>query len=49
MLEDLNELIESNPDPQELKHTVAVRIFLQGCRHREIQVILGVSSGSISK
>lgn len=49
MLEDLNEMIESNPDPRELKRAVAVRMFLQGYKHREIQVILAVSSGFISK
>ena len=49
MLEDLNELIESNPDPRELKRAIAVRMFLHGYKHREIQEILGVSSGFISK
>ncbi len=49
MLEDLNEFIESNPDPRELKRAIAVRMFLQGYKHREIQEIIGVSSGFISK
>ena len=49
MLEDLQEFIQSNPDPRELKRAVAVRMFLQGYKHREIQAILSVSSGFISK
>lgn len=49
MLDDLNEFIQSNPDPRELKRAVAVQMFLQGYKHREIQAILGVSSGFISK
>lgn len=49
MPDNLNELIQSNPDPRELKRAVAVKMFLQGYKHREIQEILGVSSGFISK
>lgn len=49
MLDELNEFIESNPDARELKRAVAVKMFLQGYKHREIQGILGVSSGFISK
>jgi putative transposase len=49
MLDDLNEFIQSNPDPRELKRAVAVKMFLKGYKHREIQGILGVSSGFISK
>ncbi len=49
MLDDLNEFIQSNPDPRELKRAVAVQMFLQGYKHREIQGVLGVSSGFISK
>jgi len=49
MLDDLKEFIQSNPDPRELKRAVAVQMFLQGYKHREIQGILGVSSGFISK
>jgi len=48
-LEDLQEFIQSNPDPRELKRAVAVQMFLQGYKHREIQGILSVSSGFISK
>lgn len=49
MLNPLNELLQSNPDPRELKRAVAVKMFLQGYKHREIQGIIGVSSGFISK
>lgn len=49
MLDELNEFIQSNPDARELKRAVAVKMFLQGYKHREIQGILGVSSGFISK
>lgn len=49
MLDDLNEFIQSNPDPRELKRAVAVKMFLQGYQHREIQGVLGVSEGFISK
>lgn len=49
MLDDLKEFIHSNPEPRELKRAVAVKMFLQGYKHREIQVVWGVSSGFISK
>jgi putative transposase len=49
MAEDLAEFIESNPDPRELKRAIAVQMFLSGLKHREIQGILSVSSGFISK
>jgi hypothetical protein len=49
MAEDLTELIESNPDSRELKRAVAVQMYLSGLKHREIQGILSVSSGFISK
>ncbi len=41
----------SNPtlSPRELKRAIAVQMFLGGYKHREIQEILGVSSGFISK
>ena len=48
-MEELDALIESNPDPRELKRAVAVRMTLKGYRHREIIEILQVSSGFISK
>ncbi len=49
MRADLNKLIQSNPDSRELKRAVAVQMYLQGQRHRQIQEVLGVSSGFISK
>jgi putative transposase len=49
MREDLKALIESNPDPRELKRATAVEMFLQGYKHHQIQAILSVSSGFISK
>jgi putative transposase len=49
MSDDLTELIASNPDPRELKRAVAVQMYLSGLKHREIQRILAVSSGFISK
>ena len=49
MLDPLQAFIESNPDARELKRAVAVKMFLQGYKHREIEDILGVSSGFISK
>ncbi len=45
MLEDLNDLIDSNPGARELKRAVAVQMFLKGYKHREIGESFGVSSG----
>jgi putative transposase len=49
MLEELESFIQSNPDPRELKRAVAVKMVLAGYKHHEIQAVLGVSSGFISK
>jgi len=49
MLEELTEFIQSNPDPRELKRAITVSMQLQGYKQREIQEILSVSSGFISK
>lgn len=49
MTDDLTQFIESNPDPRELKRALAVQMFLSNLKHREIQAILSVSSGFISK
>lgn len=49
MREDLKALIESNPDTRELKRATAVEMWLQGYKHHQIQAILSVSSGFISK
>jgi putative transposase len=48
-LEELIEFIKSNPDPRELKRAIAIKMWLKGYRHREIQESLFVSSGFISK
>lgn len=48
-MEELNAFIESNPDSRELKRALAVKMTLQGYSHRQIQAILQVSSGFISK
>ena len=45
----LQEFIQSNPDPRELKRAIAVQMSLQGLKHYQIQDALGVSSGFISK
>lgn len=45
----LQEFIQSNPDPRELKRAIAVKMSLQGLKHYQIQDSLGVSSGFISK
>jgi putative transposase len=49
MVSDLKSFIQSNPDARELKRAVAVQMFLNGYKHREIQESLSVSSGFISK
>ena len=49
MKPNLKSFIESNPDPRELKRAVSVQMYEQGYQHREIQEILSVSSGFISK
>ena len=45
----LEELISSQPDPRELKRALAVKMRVQGMKHREIQEILGVHSSYISR
>jgi putative transposase len=49
VLSELKDFIQSNPDARELKRAVAVQMFLNGYKHREIQESLSVSSGFISK
>ena len=48
-MEELDRLIESNPDLRELKRALAVRMTLRGHPHREIMKILQVCSGLESK
>lgn len=48
-MKELNALIESNPDPKELKKAVAVTMTLKSYKQREIIKILQRSSGFTSK
>ena len=48
-IQALKDLINSNPDPRELKRALAVKLALEGDAYRAIQEILGVSYGFISK
>ncbi|EGJ34367.1 MULTISPECIES: winged helix-turn-helix domain-containing protein [Moorena] len=45
----LEELMASNRDPIELKRAIAMKMRLQGLKHREIQPVLGVQSSYISR
>ncbi|NEO02908.1 MAG: helix-turn-helix domain-containing protein [Moorea sp. SIO3I7] len=45
----LEEFIASNRDPRELKRAIAVKMRIQGLKHREIQAVLGVQSSYISR
>jgi putative transposase len=49
LIDQLNQFIQSNPDPRELKRGLAVQMVLQDYRHYEIQSVLQVCSGFISK
>jgi putative transposase len=49
MLSELKDFIQSNPDARELKRALAVQMYLNGYKHREVQESLSVSSGFISK
>lgn len=49
MANSLEELIESNPDPRELKRALAVKMSTEGYTHRQIMPIIKVCSGFISK
>lgn len=48
-MDQLSQFIQENPDPRELKRALAVQMVRQDYRHREIQGVLQVSSGFISK
>jgi len=48
-MEDLCELIQSNPDPRELKRALAVQMVMQEYSYFEIRDVLQVSVGFISK
>lgn len=48
-LQELEQLIKSNPEPRELKRALAVQMLLQGIKPAKISKILGVSAAFISK
>lgn len=48
-MDELSKFIQASLDPRELKRALAVQMVLQDYRHREIQSVLQVSSGFISK
>ncbi len=48
-MEDMSELIQSNPDPRELKRALAVQMVMQNYTYFEIRDVLQVSVGFISK
>ncbi len=48
-MDQLSNFIQANPDPRELKRALAVQMVRQQYRHREVQSVLQVSSGFISK
>ena len=45
----LDTFIASNPDARELKRALAIKMTLSGIKQSQIQEILGVTSGFISK
>jgi putative transposase len=48
-MDELNRFIHSNPDARELKRALAVQMVQQQHKHRQIQLVLQVCSGFISK
>lgn len=48
-MDELSEFIQSNPDPRELKRALAVQMVMQDYRYYQIQDVLSVSVGFISK
>lgn len=49
MPSDLKSFIDSNPDPRELKRALAVQMVQQGYLYTDIQAVLQVSLGFITK
>ena len=47
--EELENFIESNPEPRELKIALAIRMLIQGFKVTKIQKTLGVSAAFVSK
>lgn len=46
-MESLNEFIQNNPDPRELKRALAVKMVEQNYNYAQISELLGVSLGFI--
>jgi len=46
---DLEDFISSNPEPREIKRALAVKMTLSGYKHCQIEFMLQVCSGFISK
>jgi putative transposase len=49
MQADLRQFIDSHPDARELKRALAVQMIQQNYRYEDIQAVLQVSLGFISK
>lgn len=47
--DELSQLIQSNPDPRELKRALAVQMVIQGYTYYQIRDVLKVCIGFISK
>jgi putative transposase len=47
-MKSLNEFIQNNPDPRELKRALAVKMVKQNYGYAQISELLGVSLGFIS-
>jgi putative transposase len=48
-MEELVEIIQSNPDSRELKRALAVQMVLKGYKYRQIAEILSVSDSFIAQ
>ena len=48
-MEELMKFIKGNPDPRELKRALAVKLVIENYSYSQIQQILNVSRGFISK
>ena len=43
VFDELSQFIQSNPDPRELKRTLAVQMVLNSYKHRQVQTIFLIS------
>ena len=48
-LEKLDQFIDTNPEPREIKRALAVQMLAQSVKRTKIQEILGISEAFISK